>query len=404
MSTHEINLTNYQWDMLHTKEKHVLLLGGIGTGKSFTLAHQAINLVASNPGINILIVANTYSQLINATVKTLVDILDQLNIPFDATLGGSKKQIKIGRSIIYLYSLENYNAIRGIEVGALLCDEIAYSSREAVNVCLGRLRQKNMPLIARYYTSPNGFNYLYDMFIVDKNRQKKIITATIFDNPYLPEEYKNDLIQQYGGIDSPLAKQELLGQFQNLSAGSIYWAFNREKHVLSNLRLDKNYPVYVGIDFNVGNMSAVYIQYIQGKFILVKEVSQTDNTSNTFSLAEQILKDLNGYNILVVPDSTGKSRKSSSAKTDHQILKDYGLQIVDSHNPFIRDRQNNVNNQFTKNQLVIDSTCTKTIREIETLSSRDDEGKVVHLSVCLGYVISKLDPIIKRRTSQDLSL
>ena len=55
--------------------------------------------------------------------------------------------------------------------------------------------------------------------------------------------------------------------------------------------------------------------------------------------------------------------------------------------------QNNMNIKFKKKELVIDPSCQKTIKEIETLSSRDTEGKVSHLSVTTGYVAWLLNPL-----------
>jgi len=65
----------------------------------------------------------------------------------------------------------------------------------------------------------------------------------------------------------------------------------------------------------------------------------------------------------------------------------------------IRDRQNAVNILFKKQELYIDPSCTKLIKDIETLSSRDTEGKVSHLGPCLGYVVWKMKPI-RRLTPQ----
>lgn len=390
-----VQLTKYQLELLQSTRKHVLLLGSIGSGKSFILAHCLLNQIVKSPGINVLVVANTYSQLVNATTKAITTVLDDLGIPYKATLGGSKKQIQIGKSTVYLYSLDSFNNIRGIEVGLLLGDEIAYTKREAIDVCLGRLRQKGMPLLARYFTSPNGYNWLYDMFVSTASPNTELITATIFDNPFLPEDYIQDLINQYGGIDSPLAQQELMGKFVNLNAGAIYTSFSRDKIIKSDLTIDSRYPVYVGVDFNIGNMSAVYVQFINEKFTVVKEVSQTFAGANTYTLCDEILKDLSKYNILIVPDSTGKARKTSSSKSDHQIIRDACLTIIDTQNPLIRDRQNSVNAQFYKESISISDTCVKLSKEIETLSARDDEGSVVHLCVALGYIVWKLAPLRK---------
>lgn len=403
----DIELLPYQYKVLAEKQnqKEVFLVGGIGIGKSFTLAHFIITTIANYNKINILLAANTYTQLMNATVKTLIDQLDLYEIPYHATLGGNKKQIKILNSTVYLYSLERPDNIRGIEVGALVLDEIAYSTEYAFQVCLGRLRQPGMPLLVRGATSPNGFNWFYNKY---HRFNRKLIKAKTSDNTFLSREYYKYLIEMYGGRNNPLAKQELEGKFINLTEGSVYFGFDRDKHVKKTKGLNKNYPVYVGQDFNIDEMSNVYVQKIPRGTRYVYRVSVetklTDINSNSFDAAAKVAKDLKDYNKVVIPDSTGKARKTSSSKSDIQIFKDAGLTVKDTRNPRIRDRQNALNRCFLKGLLEIDESCSNLIKELETLSKRQDEGTHSHLAVALGYVINFLEPVRRVPSSRSINI
>jgi hypothetical protein len=298
--------------------------------------------------------------------------------------------------MIYLYSLDKPDTIRGIEVSYAWLDEVAFSTLKAMNVVRGRMRGKGTPNRQILMTSsPNGYNWLYDIFGSSKlSKKKKLIQAQTLENVFLPDGYYDDLLELYGGADSPLARQELFGEFVNLQEGAIYNLFNRGVNVLP-AQLNKNFPVYVGMDFNIEQMNATYCQYIGGVIYVCKEVKLTHRDANTHDMGKKIIEDLKGYNFQVIPDSTGNARKTSvsSGKTDHQILRDMGITVLETHNPFIRDRQNSVNILFLKKKLVIDPSCINTIKEIETLSSRDQEGKVSHLSVTVGYVTWKLCPL-----------
>ncbi len=143
-----------------------------------------------------------------------------------------------------------------------------------------------------------------------------------------------------------------------------------------------------------------FFYYIKQEKILDHYGANTDNA------ASQIVSDLRDYNKRVVPDSTARSRstKSSSGLSDIEILKSYGLNVVDTRNPLIRDRQNTLNILFKKNRITIDPSCRTLIKELETLSSRDDEGKVAHVSVAAGYVAWKFDPLITRRQTKSRML
>lgn len=387
----DVQLLPSQYDFLTSPERIHFFIGGIGTGKSFTLAHVVLNHIVQFPQSNILLVANTFQQLITATVPQLTKLLDDLSIKYRSSFGGSKKYIKVNKVFIWLFSLENYQNIRGIEVGLVAGDEICFSSLDAFNVIMGRLRCKFGSLLARFTSSPNGFNWVYDLI----NTKKAAMTnGKTKDNPHLPKEYVEQLIQLYGGENSPLARQELGGEFVNLTSGSVYYGFKRELHV-KKLEFNPLLPVYVGLDFNIDKMTFTYIQDDKGILKVIREVTLTDMNSNTFDAAIKIKTDLEKFNVKVVPDSTGKSRKTSadSGKTDHQILKDFGLTVLETSNPRIRDRHNTVNNLFLRQRLEIDESCTNLIKELETTKHEDTEGNVSHLAVGMGYVAWKLQPL-----------
>jgi len=398
------SLLQGQYEFITCESKKALLLAGIGYGKSFSGAHFVINMVSQYPKSKGLVTANTYTQLVNATVSTIAGELSLLDIPHKVVLGGPRKYIKVFDTLIYLYSLERPDSIRGIEAGWWLSDESAFAKHEGIQICRGRLRDKHGPLYERHTTSPNGFNWAYDEF---ENKDGNNITKDIAlirgktrDNIFLPDGYYNSLLEDYGGPDNPLAKQELFGQFVNLQSGAIYWAFDRKRHVKS-CKADPKFPVYVGQDFNIDNMENVYVQYINGVFYVFQENVLKHHGANTDTAATKICKDLlPKYRPLVVPDSTGKAIKTSSSGSDIEILKRYGLTVLDTTNPFIRDRQNTVNILLKQGRINIDPSCINLIKEFETISSRDKEGDKAHVSVGFGYVAYKIEPLRQSKRPQ----
>ena len=393
----QIDLAPAQFDVLVCEEPVAALVGGVGGGKSFTLAHFALQQVTSYPGVPGLVVANTYSQILNATVPAITGLLSELDIPYELTMSGARKRVEFLGTIVYIYSLEQYDNIRGIQVGWVAGDEMAFACREAINVVLGRLRDKRGSLKARWFTSPNGFNFWYDYITEQKISEFKIRTK---DNVHLPKQYYNQLVELYGGENSPLARQELFGEYVNLTSGSVYFAFDRMRHVRP-ISDDIHQPIYVGCDFNVANMNFVAIQYDKYGFKVIDAINLKDSAANTYSMAYEIYSRY-GRRAIVVPDSTGVARKTSAEVgiTDIRILKNAGLNVETTNNPRIKDRQNSVNTAFLKNRLTINSHCGTLIKEIETLSNDADEGDVSHLAVAMGYVIWKLEPItIHNKTS-----
>lgn len=398
-----IELLAYQSEFLQSNSKKAFLLGGIGSGKSYTAPHFILNMVHNYPGCPGLLTANTYTQLINATVESIKQEFDAIGVPYDCILSGPQKRIELYGVKVFLYSLEMYHNMRGPNVGWWLSDETAFAKEEAVQVARGRIRDKRGPLFERHSSSPNGFNWAYDEFenMDGKNQDEKrhLIRAKTKDNIFLPTGYYESLLEDYGGEDNPLAKQELGGEFVNMQTGSIYWGFERGRNV-AKVKLDEDFPVYVGQDFNIDNMANCYVQYIEGKFYVAQETILDHYDANTDKAACRIVKDLAEYDKRVIPDSTGKARKTSdSGRSDIEILKSYGLEVLETRNPFIRDRQNTLNVLFKNNDVIIDPSCKTLIKELEILSSRDKEGDKAHVSVSLGYITHKLKPLRTRKKS-----
>lgn len=396
----EIKLTDPQYEFVSSNAKEALFLAGIASGKSTALGDFIVRMAGEYPKIPGLITANTYTQLCNATIPAIQKELDRCGVPNEAILSGPKKRLEIANTTAYLYSLERPDNIRGIEVGWVGNDEIAFAQRkeEAMKVIKGRLRYPGSPRFERHTTSPNGYDLLYDAFEgkdgANQTAKHHLIRGRTCDNTFLPAGYFEELLEDYGGPDNPLARQELFGEFVNLQAGQVYWAFNRDIHV-QPVNYFPGYPIYVGQDFNIDNMCSCLIQYVNGIFYVIDEIILDQYGANTDNAAEHILRKTDGYSAMVVPDSTGSARKTSAkGRTDIEILERAGLRVLPTRNPFIRDRQNNVNNKFKKGQLIIADRCKHLIKEIGTLSARDKEGVKAHVSVGMGYVLNKISPMI----------
>ena len=392
-----VDLLDYQYEFITSNVGNLVLTAGVGCGKTLAGAYFVLRMVSEFPKTDGLIVANTFAQLNNATLNVLFEVCDELGISYEKSL--SRKQIKIMNTTIYCYSLENYDNIRGIEVGWIYADEFFLNkSKAAYDVIKTRLRCNKGPLFFRGTTTKNGFNWGYDLYDSPSSSSEfNTIGAKTEDNSFLPEKFVKDLENDYGSKDNPLYKQEVLNEYVNLTAGCIYWSFDRKQHV-KPVVLNPAHHTYLGTDFNIDAINAVFVQYVNGIFYVGKEICLDETNANTFRLAEELSKETMSLpHRSIVPDSTGKARKTSSQKSDHEILKDAGFRLEVTTNPLIRDRQNSVNRAIAAGKVIIDPSCTHIIKELETLSSRDKEGEVAHISVALGYVIWKLDPLKKKQ-------
>jgi len=397
----KVELLDHQWEFLESKIKFTLLSGGIGSGKSWVGSHYIINRVRNFPNSLHFIGTNTYSQLRDSTLSCLFGVLSDLGISFSYNQNHGLLEFLGGK--VLCKSMENFNSIRGIEIGTFWLDETRDLKEEAFQVLMGRLRCKNCDkLEGRLTSSPAGFNWLYDYFTPDgehRTDEFELINASSFNNPHLPHGYIESMRDQY---TEAFFKQEVLGEFINITSGRVYFAFDREKHVkdISRRPTPTRFQgsLYIGQDFNVDPLAGVVCEYIDNTLYVTQEIFLRD--SNTFELARHIKKKHPGRIIKIIPDSTAKNRKTSG-RSDIQILEAEGFEVMHTRNPYVMDRTNNVNRLLEQGKIVIDPKCKKLIADLEKVTwvqgkNQLDQLKdkmLTHVSDALGYACWKLMPM-----------
>jgi len=151
-------------------------------------------------------------------------------------------------------------------------------------------------------------------------------------------------------------------------------------------------------------MTAVVLKVFNNVFYIFDEIYLEN--SDTYKMANELK--LRKYNGTLIPDSTGKARKTSG-KSDHEILKEAGFRIPHVTNPFVTDRVNNVNRLFTDNRIIINPRCKKLIADLEKVVWKDNKldqktnPMLTHISDAMGYAMWHLDPIGIKKTKATIS-
>ena len=387
-------LLDHQYDALASDNKITLLNGGIGSGKSYCGALHALDMSQINPDGIGLIAANTYKQLNDATLATLINILDQKKISH--LHKQSKGELYIGRKKFLCRSLENYDKLRGIEISDFWLDETRDTPEEAFKVVLGRLRHpKAKRLRGLLTTSPSGYNWLHDYFVSNIRPGFNLVNASSYDNPFLPEGFIETL---KGSYDPRMIDQEIHGKFLNLTAEPVYYSFDRNVQVMP-FENENNFPMKIGMDFNVNPMTAV-IGWVSNDTVYVRHEAFLKD-SNTYKMKQHLI-DRGFAGATIFPDSTGRALKTSAAGlTDHLILQQdniFAVSVV--NNPFVGDRYNCVNGLLSKARLVIHPECVNLIKDLEQVSRGKNDEMLTHISDALGYLCWAHFPIQRPTTSR----
>jgi phage terminase large subunit len=302
---------------------------------------------------------------------------------------------------------ERVEKILGKEYSTIYFNECSQIPYKSINVALTRLAEKNELKKKAYFdmNPPTKKHWSYWLFIkgVDPVTSEKIDTSRyghILMNPEdnlenIDEDYITEVLDRLSPEEKARFKH---GQFIDAGDGSAYYAFDRSLNCMEIEKEVRVGTVMVGMDFNVNPMTAVIGYYTNKKFYVIDEVFLPN--SDTYKMAEELMR--RGYKgAWIYPDSTGANRRTSG-KSDHIILKEKGFNVRPVHNPYVRDRVNNLNRLLADGSIIIEPSCRKLINDLEKVEWRNGdlyegiEKDLTHISDALGYWCWALDNMVYR--------
>lgn len=373
---------------------------GYGAGKTRALCAKAVMLAAANQGFIGAVMEPTGPLIRDIWQNDFDDFLEFYDIPYTfraSPLPEYMLHLPGGDTKILCRSFENWSRIIGLNLAWVLADEIDTVAPSIANKAfpkiLGRLRAGNVRQFAAAST-PEGFRWMWNTFGSDEAKARSdrhLIKMRTADNPHLPPDFIERLEANY---DSNLLRAYLDGEFVNLTTGQVYDRFDRAKHIISELPDTNREPLRVGVDFNVGNMSAVIAVRLGGSLIVIDEISGAHDTD---AMAQEINRRYPERRIYVYPDASGGNRSTNATQTDIAILESYGMSNQSPRaNPPVRDRvaavQALLENGKGQVRLQISDTCKRTIECLE-LQSYNDKGEpdkdagFDHMNDALGYLV-----------------
>ena len=201
----QISALPHQHETLESLEEysHTLLLGGVGSGKTFTGALWLLGELKrwyQGDKSTGLITAISYGQLRRSVLTEIFKCMNEWNIPFSynqqqslLTLNNAKK--------FFCLSVDpgSVEKARGITVGSVWMDEACYiKDLDTYNTIQGRIRDKQGSGRTLLTSSPNGFNFVYDLFVGELHDPKKykIVTAKTKDNKHILDSIHENMAAQ----------------------------------------------------------------------------------------------------------------------------------------------------------------------------------------------------------------
>ena len=304
------------------------LSAGYGAGKTRALCAACVKLAALNVGFTGAVMEPTGPLIRDIWQTDFEQFLEHYEIPYTFRASPLPEYILHlpgGDTKILCRSFENWSRIIGLNLAFVLADEI---DTVAPTVCdrafpkiLGRLRAGNVRQFCAAST-PEGFRWMWNTFGSDEAKERedrKLIRMRTQDNPHLPDDFIERMQSNY---DPSMLQAYLNGEFTNLTTGQVYDRFVRADNVVSSIPDYSREPLRIGVDFNIGNMSAVIGVKLNDELLIIDEIVSAHDTD---ALAQEIKRRYPTSKIYVYPDASGGNRSTNASKTDIQILETYGF-------------------------------------------------------------------------------
>lgn len=408
-----ITATEPQGAFLGMHCKFPAFVAGFGTGKSEVMCNSA--LLDSMEGGSDSIIA------MYEPTYDLVRLILAPRMEEKLTDWGIRYKYNKSDNIIYtssgqfgdfvLRTLDNPARIVGYESFRAKIDELDTLNMEHAEHAWIKVIARNRQLPRTYkpitpkpantvsvFTTPEGFRFVHDRWVVKKNPGYEMIQASTLSNPFLPEDYVQSLRDTYPG---QLIDAYINGEFVNLTAGTVYYAYDRRKNS-SRETIKPGETLYIGQDFNVGHMaSTVYVQRGKVWHAVAELVDMFDTPDVVRAITERWKS--KGHYIVMYPDASGKNRKSNNASTsDIAQLQQAGFEVrAKSTNPPVKDRVSAMNKALESGMVMInEQACPVTARCLEQQAydkngEPDKSGGVDHQNDGTTYPIAYEMPIRK---------
>lgn len=409
-----IELTKPQFRLVTTEKQFPAMVAGFGAGKTNALMKRCLRLKFAYPEQDVAYYLPTYDLVRTIAFPRFIEELAAIGM-FEKehyTLVQSlTPMIRIydGGNII-LRTMDNPGRIVGYEVADSFIDELdtmkEADAKTAWQKILARNRQKkpdgSKNTIA-VGTTPEGFKFVYQRWKKEPpSEEYELIKASTYSNKRnLPETYIDDLIADY---PSNLIAAYLDGEFVNLTSGAVYPEFDRTLNG-SNEVIKPGEALHIGMDFNVGNMSAIVFVQREGDPHAVAELTKLLDTP---AMIAALKARFPNHPIFVYPDASGNSRKSNNASvSDLALLQQAGFTVLNNaSNPAVKDRVLSVNRMIHaggKRRLKVNAdTCPSFVESLEKQAydkngEPDKTSGLDHTNDAGGYFVCYRFPVLGNR-------
>jgi len=388
------NLREKQRQFINSNLLHSGIVGGYQSGKSLSAAVKVITKLLQDPFVPIAYYLPTYGLIEDMLIPKFTELFENIGWKFTHNKKDSKIVTPYGE--IWMRSMDTPDRIVSYSVGYSMIDEVDVVHPNKRIDAIKRISSRNSFKKSTYnsidfVSTPEGYSYMYNFFVKNANLNKQLFVLNTLDNQNnLGAGYIDGLRELY---DSHQLKAYLEGEFINLTNSNVYYKFDRIINHSDEVQSNRD-TLHIGMDFNIGNMSAV-VHVIKDQPIAVDELTGINDTSD---MCNVIKEKYPNNRIIIYPDASGRQRRTSTTTTDIEILKNAGFKVnARNQNPFVTDRVKNMNRMFCNgknevNYYVNTRTCQEYTEALERMPNDkngipDKTSGFDHITDAGGYFL-----------------
>lgn len=248
-------------------------IGGLGSGKTFAGIARGLErsqqriAPGSKFGPRGLCAAISYPVLKDVVLPQFMDLIDGSGLEkgrnwylkaerkalLKANCGCKDRDRCPHVTEVLFRSLDNPDSVRGVELAWAFIDEGRHLTRYAFDVVNGRLRQRGYTHQVWVCSTPNGYDWMWDVFHPDSPKAyagTQWFEAPTYENRHhVGEEYIKTLEATYEG---KFFEQEVLGKFVGIVQGAVFPHWDSPKFLVP-VSYDPGLPLVSMWDFGVGD-------------------------------------------------------------------------------------------------------------------------------------------------------
>jgi PBSX family phage terminase large subunit len=242
-----------QDDFVASKAACVLFSGAFGAGKTIALCAKALQLSLDYPHNFGYICRKVRATIGLSTLKTFTDLVCPPELIANHNKAEGLFTLTNGSQLLFggLDDPLKLGSLGAGGIGFVGIDEAIETIEDDWRMLEGRLRLPGVPHQIFAATNPGPpTHYLYRMFF--QEHKGEVFQAATFDNPALPEDYK----QRMSEFDGIYRDRYVYGLWKGLE-GLVYSSFN-EACIIPRFEIDKSWLIYSGHDFGGANPAAIF--------------------------------------------------------------------------------------------------------------------------------------------------